>query len=474
MEMILKNRYSYALCIISILLTHWAIANSVSAEPGDPGWDQKVKVVIDRFQTEKNGQERERIAAGRAQVDKRLLEMETAYKKGGEEGKTKYKKDRTVRIKDGNRVEVYLVLKLELSTKNYDIAILQKAGCDEIEAISDNSFKANVPIDQISSIALIQDILNITLPTYGVPESYISEGLSIIGAQSYINSGDTGAGIKVAIIDTGFAGISSAISNGDLPSSLTKINCTGSGCISDAFLSETEEHGTAVAEIIYDMARDAQLYLIKVSNEYSLKLAVIHCKNNGIKIINHSVGWFNQNFYDGVCYDNNAVCSAMDANDSEILFVKSAGNSAQKHYYATYSDPARNGWHSTIPTIAANAGDTITIDFTWDAWPTTNQDFDIWLAYYDTAGDFNICAIGGNMQTGSEKPTESVSCYVDQPRTYSVYIIQSGATINPRFHVFSSHIITPAVATSSLTSPADANGVFAVGSINANYWSTGQ
>ncbi len=174
----------------------------------------------------------------------------------------------------------------------------------------------------------------------------VSEGVGLTGASAYHASGYRGQNIKVAIIDLGFEKLSDAITAGVLPSSVIKIDCTGTGCVPTDFSSEIEDHGTAVAEIVHDMAPDAQLYLMKVADSLDLKDAKDYCIVNGIKVINHSVGWFNSNFYDGICYFDNPVCSADHAYKNGILWVNSAGNHARRHYGATFKDTDGDRLHN--------------------------------------------------------------------------------------------------------------------------------
>ena len=84
------------------------------------------------------------------------------------------------------------------------------------------------------------------------------------------------------------------------------------------------------------MAPGAQLYLMKVGDNLDLMDAKDYCIANGIKIINHSVGWYISNFYDGTCYFDNAVCAANHAYKNGILWANGAGNDARSHYQATF------------------------------------------------------------------------------------------------------------------------------------------
>ncbi len=72
--------------------------------------------------------------------------------------------------------------------------------------------------------------------------------------------------------------------------------------------------------------------------------------NNEIRIINMSLVVPNTNFYDGECWSlngfSNPVCTADDAYANNILWVNAAGNEAQRHYEAVFSDPDTDGWHN--------------------------------------------------------------------------------------------------------------------------------
>ncbi len=104
-----------------------------------------------------------------------------------------------------------------------------------------------------------------------------------------------------------------------------------------------------MAEIVYEMAPGAQLYLIKVGDSLDLKSAKDYCIANGIRVINHSVGWFISNFYDGTCWFDNSVCIADHAYKNGILWVNAMGNAAMRHYEATFIDSDGDRLHNVTP-----------------------------------------------------------------------------------------------------------------------------
>jgi len=408
-----------------------------------------------------------------------LEKLEKEYKEGTSAHRM-FAQEMNISSHDPDKVTVYLMSAPDTSV---DENALYDLGAQIIKQ-SGNVTKAKVPIGMVTAIAnTVKGISFMKIPDKLIPVTVESEGVDLTGAGNYHNAGYTGSGVKVAVIDVGFAGLSSAISGGELPNNpdkLERIDCTGASCVSSSFSAETEPHGTAVAEIVYDMAPGATLYLIKIADDLDLEDAKNFAVNNGIRIINMSLVVPNTNFYDGTCwYPNfvNSVCTADDAYANNILWVNAAGNEAQRHYEAVFTDsePIPNGWHnvsgsSETISISANAGDTIQVYLTWDAWPTTDQDYDIYLYNAsDTLVDSST-----DYQTGSQPPTEIIVYSAPANGTYYLRIRQESATSNHSMEVYSVYSdLSPAVASSSLLGPADAAGVMAVGAINYNNWTTG-
>jgi len=315
-----------------------------------------------------------------SKVESNLLNLEKEYKKGLRAAKM-FAMGRNIKMDDQENITIFLISK---PGSTIDETSIEAFGAKIIKHV-DNITKIKIPINMLSLMADgITGVSFVKLPDKFVPLTLESEGVNLIGASAYHSEGYTGSGVKVAVIDSGFAQLSSAISSGELPNNVIKVDCTGSNCVSTDFISETEHHGTGVAGIVNDMAPDAQLYLIKISDILDLKDAKDYAIDNGIRIINLSGGWFNNNFYDGECYYNNSICTANDAYANDILWVNAAGNQANQHYEATFMDSDSDGWHNVSASnesinIYAYSGDVIVVYLTWNAWPTTDQDYDLYL-----------------------------------------------------------------------------------------------
>jgi len=327
-----------------------------------------------------------------------------------------------------------------------------------IEA-SSTLVKVSVPLTQLATLASqLSGVAFIRPPYTPYPLGTPSEGTAAIGADAYHAGGITGSGVKVAVIDLGFAGLSQAQARGDLPYSVVENDLTGTG------LTSGISHGTAVAEIIHDIAPNAQLYLIKIADEVDLDQAVTYCLNNGIDIINHSLGWYNTNFYDGTGVVADIAQRAMTGG---ILWVNAAGNEAQSHWEGPFVDQNSDGWLDQSITLYATSGSKIVLYLTWNEWPYASTDYDLYL--YDPTD--NLIASSTKYQTGTEEPTESVQVTVTQSGIYTVKISGSGSQRLELYNLYQT--IAPAIASSSILAPANASGVIAVGAIDHSHYTTG-
>jgi PKD repeat protein/subtilisin family serine protease len=334
-------------------------------------------------------------------------------------------------------------------------------GAQEAQASPLGLQKVVVPLANLESfLTQMAGKAKVRLPFEPVPMAATSEGVNLVGAAAFHAQGITGAGVKIAVIDVGFAGLSASQARGDLPYSVVTRDFTGTGI--DTGLS----HGTAVAEIVYDIAPSATLYLVKIANEVDLDNAVTYCIGEGVHIIVHSLGWFNTNFYDGTGTLAQIVNRAASAG---ILWVQAAGNSGRRHYGPTFTDANSDGWHDTDVTLTANAGDHILLYLTWDSWPQSADDYDLFL--FDPAG--NLVASSTKTQAGSEQPTERIYTTATVSGTYRVRI-QKASGAAKRLALFSVYQdLSPFDAASSLVTPADVDAALSVAAIGWQNYTTG-
>jgi len=151
-----------------------------------------------------------------------------------------------------------------------------------------------VPINRLEEMVTDVDAINFAgLPPKVFPLGEVSEGVNLSGANILHDNGFKGTGVRVAVIDAGFKGLTEAIKNGDMPDSVITHDYTDNG------LETRYYHGTACAEIVYDMVPDAEMYLLKVADGSDIIEAKDFCINNNIDIVSLSLGMFGTGPGDG-------------------------------------------------------------------------------------------------------------------------------------------------------------------------------
>ena len=332
-----------------------------------------------------------------------------------------------------------------------------------VESDADGLIEAMVPPEGLRGLARARGVGSVRSPHRMAALAVDSEGVAATGANAWHAAGATGAGSKVAVIDLGFGDYAARQAAGELPAGLiTQDYCGGLGA--------PEPHGTAVAEIVHEMAPSAQLYLICINSLPDLKLAEDYAKANGITIVNHSVGWFNAGRGDGSGGPTTVDGIVADARANGILWVNAAGNEAQRHWNGSYSDPDANGVHNFAPgdegnTLVVGQNQWLCADLKWDSWPLSNQDFDFYLV---RSSDFVIVNGSEGFQTGSQPPIEGFCHFNSGPaQSFFLAIVNFAATTAPRFDLFVdiANALQYRNADGSLIEPASSPHAFAAGAI---------
>jgi subtilisin family serine protease len=356
------------------------------------------------------------------------------------------------------------------SERPLDEALLQRVGA-QVEARAGTLYRVRVPREHLRALADIPGISFIRRPRlFTALGPRTTEGVLPTGALLLQSAGWRGQNVKIAIIDLGFAGLSRALDSKVIKREVIvdTQDYTGEG------LEVGTAHGTGVAEIVHAMAPQAWLYLKKVADEIDLSNAVDDAIAQGVQIINYSVGVANANFGDGT----GIVAAIVDrARAHGILWVNAAGNHAQSHWMGPFSDRNFNNWLEFAPgreelLIKVDFPGSIQLYLTWDDWPRTAQDFDLFL--YDAQG--RLVASSQNYQTGFEEPTEQIEYVAWAPGVYRARVLARRVfRTNIRLKIFnlSQQPIEPNVPAGSILTPADARGAFAVGAISVRSWKDG-
>lgn len=331
--------------------------------------------------------------------------------------------------------------------------------------------------DRLVQLADIPEVRSVRLPHRPVP-LVVSEGVNLTGDFGYQLAGFWGSGVTVAVIDAGFDGLSEARAVLELPLlAISTHDFTGTG------IETGTTHGTAVAEIAFEMAPGATLWLLKIADDVDLGNAKDFAIAHGVNIISMSLGFPGDGFLENAGVTDGI---ANDARAQGVHWVNSAGNSADgDHWRGQFVDtvdlflPPFDKLHEFNPGIDelnsffASAGDTICVWLTWNNWPQSDQDYDIGLF------DSTLTLVNGsaNLQTGTQVPFEQFCHVVPSGSTgmHHLAIQNAGANGTATFELYKrgGASLEYRVADHSILPPADATGVIAVGAIDEDNWTTG-
>ena len=371
-----------------------------------------------------------------------------------------------------DRVLVTVLANQGITTANIDENNLTAFGA-RIRAKSKHTMSVEIPISSLEDVSnALTGLAQITPPIRPEEHAVTSEGVALMNGDYWQTEGYTGSGVKVAVIDGGFMYLTAAQGEGDIPSSYSSHDFTGGG------LQTTTQHGTAVAEAIYDLVPDAQFYFYKIANLTQFENAIDSCISNDVDIVNHSMGWFNAGgYYDGTGF---ACQFASEAIDSGIVWVNSAGNSALDHYRETFSgNPSGfhifNGPNDTInQTGPYSNGETVRIVMNWDAYPNQPEDYDLYLMR-DNGSAWVLVDSSVTRQNGSAYPQESImfSNTVDAAM-YGILVKEYSTSSDADFTIFNlDKSLSYYSSSSSLTDPGTVTEVITVGAIDRTDYTSG-
>jgi len=238
--------------------------------------------------------------------------------------------------------------------------------------------RAAVPASALLSLARQPGVTEVRRPDRAYPLGVTSEGAAASGADNWIRDGKTGAGVKVGVVDVDFDGLADAQDAGELPASGPGLALNGANCPTDLHTP----HGTAVAEVVHDMAPAASLLLACAPDSVTFAAAADWLRQQGAQVVIAAVGFANTGRGDGSGEAGSPADVVRVSRQAGVLWVTAAGNAAQLHWSGNAVDANGNGYVEISGTAESNgfslpAGGTTEVALRWDGWPTTRQDLDL-------------------------------------------------------------------------------------------------
>jgi PKD repeat protein len=381
---------------------------------------------------------------------------------------------------DGNRVQVTLYTTGDHPEEVNQVkdAIMEAGG--EVQTWWRAQVQGLVPISSMSELAKHQAVRYIRNPLRGHPD-ITSEGIPVINADDYSSAmGTSGEGVKVAILDRGFDGVYDLQASGELPSDATLMSFRADGIIDGITV-----HGTACAEIVYDIAPDATYYMVSFNTDTEFLNAVDWLESEEVNVISNSNSFFNTGAYDGSSDISQRIATARS---NGILWTNSGGNSVEQHWEGTFENDGSgfHVWDSGSGEIVnsfghLSIGTIIRAFLSWNNWdPYSTNDYDLCLKYRPNATspweDIDVCSTA-DQSSGGLPPTEEIIFETTNLGIYGIQVQKvSGSDqyleiFTPLHTLYDTIPLTYSVPMSSVQTPSDSTGAISVGAVDVNDYS---
>jgi hypothetical protein len=270
--------------------------------------------------------------------------------------------------------------------------------------------------DILGRLASLLFVEKIGLPSYAFRRigSVTSEGDLLHRAYDVRQLGSPGpfdgTGIKVGIISDGADSATDSVTSGDLPLGGITVHPTFSG---------SGDEGTAMAEIVHDLAPGADLYFAGPSTSLDM-VAIIDWMANtaNCDVICDDLGFYGQPFFaDGEIAEEARAA----VTNSGRVYVTSAGNDAVNHYQGAFDKPFMGSTINGNPLhdfktgfgqdqfldFIVPAGRNFVAILQWnEEMGMASQNFDLYLVAGDPLG---IVAGSTLVQDGNDDPFEFFS-----------------------------------------------------------------
>lgn len=384
-------------------------------------------------------------------------------------------------IEKSELVYVYIYLAPSVETRNVDKYAREVTHRDEANHLA----TAWVELKNLEALASDDAVraVHTVMPPRVKTGSVTSKG-DLLHRADQVRAlfGQDGAGVKIGIISDGVDNWKTARNSGDLPANLTVLSNSKGG-----------DEGTAMLEIVHDLAPGAELYFHDCGdNIIAFNEAISNLVAAGCQIVCDDIGWILEPFFeDGIIAGHIASLLA----EKNIIYVSSAGNDAQSHYQGMHYDQGDgchdfSGGSSDYKNlyVRIQPGETAIIVLQWDdKFGSSSNDYDLYL--WDLASATPL-GMSYDEQNGSSDPLEwieytndkasSVDCLIDvykysgDPKNLEVFIYNCVAYINnisPGDSIYGHPAVPGAIAVGAInaTAPSQIAGYSSLGPVTIRH-----
>lgn len=268
---------------------------------------------------------------------------------------------------------------------------------------------ARVTVDELAVLAGLDGVRTVREVDRPVVASgtAMTAGDAVVRGDAVRALGLSGGGVKVGVISDGVEGSEAARASGDL------------GAVMVLGDDEGGQEGTAMLEIIHDIAPGAELYFHDHGDSVlGFNRAVDDLVAAGCRVIVDDVAWPREPFFeDGVIAEHLTSLIATH----QLVYVTATGNYARQHFQGPFVDDgegfqdfSRTGSDRQFLYADVPAGEQLKVVLQWDEpFGSAGDDFDLFLC---DATEGTVLRASTSLQSGSSDPMESLSWTNPGPR----------------------------------------------------------
>ena len=367
---------------------------------------------------------------------------------------------------------------------DYVVAFLEDSGASPRNVGSDY-VEAYIPVSLLAEASQQEGVISIQTIIPPQPAQGVSQSAAAHGATAWHDAGFKGGGVKIGIIDDGFKGFTT-LQGSELPSTVEALCFTEIGVSALNFRncdnSGASNHGTAVAEALFDIAPEATYYLSNPISTGDVRSAVNWMIERDVDVINMSLNWVWSGYGDGTSRFSSSTLKSVDAAvGGGAIWINSGGNDGMTTWFGNFNDPDNDDFHNFTTNDQCNTFEvetstpSIRAQLRWDdSWGGSNEDLDLVLYRVFPSAETVLrilpsLAGGADLQNGlsSHIPYEWVSYITLSAGTYCLAVANSSD--DPpgwiQLQVWSPRNLEHYTPTHSISEPADSanRGLLAVG-----------
>ena len=340
-------------------------------------------------------EEKKQLSAAEKKINYTLLQKikkmtkENAREKAGTEAMIEEYSNDMIQVDRDGRIYVEIYLRRNIPKTMMD-RITERIKSVDGKIVNTNYPKAYinwmpeifawVPFDKMEEIAgdsLITNIKMVVKPIVRIGDFTTPGDTQLKAQQARSKFGVDGSGVKVGVISNGIDHWLNSSPSGDLPPQITHTNQYSVG-----------DEGTAMLEIVYDIAPGADLYFAGHGtnvSEMESAVASLFENPNSCNIVVDDVGWPDQPYFEDNSLSQTISYYIFSENKT---YISACGNDGELAWGGMFRDGG-GGWHAwdydgtwyhTDNKVNVEDGKRLEIYLQWaDEWDNAQSDYDLYL-----------------------------------------------------------------------------------------------